>query len=131
MISKDDDIISLVQELPLYVSLILRRKENDNISVLSPNEKENESNSSCPGSPNIANIKVILVKAYHVLEKAQCITNKQKFLLFKIPVGYNLHTIYLSSLESKCIMPCDLKDSSDAEGLYQVKINHFFHFIIS
>lgn len=40
--------------------------------------------------------------------------------MYQIPYGYNLHTVYLSSLESKCIMPCDLKDSSESDGLYKV-----------
>ncbi len=38
-------------------------------------------------------------------------------------MGFILHTVYLSSLESKCIMPDDLKDCTEIEGLYKVKIN--------
>lgn len=34
-------------------------------------------------------------------------------------MGYNLHTVYLSSLEAKCITPCDLIDSED-------KVNGYF-----
>ncbi len=34
-------------------------------------------------------------------------------------MGYNLHTVYLSSLEAKCVMPCDLVSSED-------KVNGYF-----
>ena len=37
-------------------------------------------------------------------------------------MGYNLHTIYLSSLEAKCIMPCDLICSEDkADGFFKIQ----------
>lgn len=38
----------------------------------------------------------------------------------KIPIGYSLHTVYLSSLESKCVMPNDLKETNDFEGFYRI-----------
>ncbi|RMZ92951.1 hypothetical protein BpHYR1_024288 [Brachionus plicatilis] len=38
-----------------------------------------------------------------------------------VPIGYSLITIYLSSLETKCIMPSDLKESADADGLYKMQ----------
>jgi hypothetical protein len=41
----------------------------------------------------------------------------------KLPPGYYLHILYLSSLELKCIMPNDLKECNDIEGLYKIQKN--------
>jgi hypothetical protein len=39
-------------------------------------------------------------------------------------MGYNIHTVYLSSLEAKCIMPCDIVSMDD-------KINGYFKILRS
>jgi hypothetical protein len=56
---KNEDILSIVQELPLYVVLTLKRFEQDSpISAVSPNENNPESVTSGHNSPNVASIKV-------------------------------------------------------------------------
>ena len=56
---KNEDILSIVQELPLYVVLTLKRFEQDSpTSAISPNENNPESVTSGHNSPNVASIKV-------------------------------------------------------------------------
>lgn len=62
---KNEDILSLVEELPLFIALKLKRgvqTENQEpavrISPASPAENVNESSSSGRTSPNIVNDKV-------------------------------------------------------------------------
>lgn len=131
---KNEDIFSLVDELPLFVTLKLKRDTGEpTASTALPagttreetlagssaiGENLNESSSSGRTSPNIVNVKVSIRIFFHLYTTTKNLNNLSKLL--KIPIGYNVHTIYLSSLESKCIMPNDLRDCSDAEGLYRV-----------
>ncbi|CAF0708860.1 unnamed protein product [Brachionus calyciflorus] len=91
----NEDILSVVQELPLHVSLKLKRSEFEVLASPVEANSNNEAIESGQSTPNSSNTKV--------------------------PIGYNLHTVYLSSLETKCIMPCDLKECSDIEGLYKMQ----------
>jgi hypothetical protein len=105
-----EDIMSIIEELPLYVVLAIKRNLNE-----INNTKSQETRVQTLTTKQLINTNELRHCSPSVL------TN------IKIPIGYNLKTIFLSSLESKCIMPSDLKNCShQSEGgldLFKIKRN--------
>ena len=98
----NEDILLLVQELPLKVILTLKRGGNNyQISL-------NQSTST----PMKSNVNDSIISAGRITPNIASA---------KMPIGYALHSVFLSSIESKCIMPDDLEACEDAEGFYQVE----------
>lgn len=107
---KNEDILSLLDELPLFITLKLKRSiqqdQDQTARMLSPTaspaENINESSSSGRTSPNIINDKVEHIKLMNTFNRLKIII--YIFLRFRLGIIYTRFICQVSSRNVLCLM---------------------------